>query len=378
MSCWSGFLKEQNVKWSNKYKIMAYIELHKEKLRHNYKFLDSLFSSNGRDWGVVSKLLCGNKTYLKELLDLGVREIHDSRISNLRVIKSISPEVQTVYIKPPAGKVIRSLVKYADVSFNTEFETIKLISEEAVKQDRLHKVIIMIEMGDLREGVMGDELMDFYGSIFELPNIEVIGLGTNLNCLSGVMPSHDKLIQLSLYKQLIETKFDRKIPWVTGGSSVTIPLLLKKSVPVGNNHFRIGETLFFGNNLITGKPIKGMKSDIFNLYAQIIELTEKPKVPIGEMGTNVAGESVEVDEKDLGKTSYRAILDIGLLDIDVKNIFPVDKKIEFAGASSDMIVVDLGDNKKNYEVGDLISFRLDYMGALSILNSNYIDKKVVN
>jgi ornithine racemase len=356
---------------------MAYIELHKEKLRHNYKFLDRLFSSNGRDWGVVSKLLCGNKTFLRLLLDMGVREIHDSRISNLRAIKSINPDVQTVYIKPPAGKVIRSLVKYADVSFNTEFETIRLISEEAVKQDRLHKVIIMIEMGDLREGVMGDELVDFYGSIFRLPNIEVIGLGTNLNCLSGVMPSHDKLIQLSLYKQLIETKFERKIPWVTGGSSVTIPLLLKRSVPVGNNHFRIGETLFFGNNLITGKTIKGMKSDIFKLYAQVIELTEKPKVPTGEMGTNVAGESIEVDERDLGKTSYRAILDIGLLDIDVKNIYPVDKKIEFAGASSDMIVVDLGDNKKNYEVGDLISFRVDYMGALSILNSNYIDKKVV-
>ena len=134
-------------------------------------------------------------------------------------------------------------MRYADVSFNTEFETIRLISEEAVRQNKKHKIIIMIEMGDLREGVLGDNLIDFYSSIFKLPNIEIVGIGTNLNCLNGVMPSHDKLIQLSLYKQLIDATFKVKIPWVSGGSSVTIPLLLKKMLPTGINHFRIGQTL---------------------------------------------------------------------------------------------------------------------------------------
>ncbi len=356
---------------------MAYIELDREKLKHNFDFLDHLFTENNKDWGVVSKLLCGNRSYLKELLELGAREVHDSRISNLKAIKALDPEVQTVYIKPPAKKSIRSLVRYADVSFNTEFETIRLISEEAVKQEKTHMIIIMIEMGDLREGVLGEQLIDFYARVFKLPGIKVIGLGTNLNCLSGVMPSHDKLIQLSLYKQLIEAKFHRNIQWVTGGSSVTIPLLLKKLVPAGNNHFRIGETLFFGNDLITGKMIKGMKKDVFMLHAQIIELTEKPKVPIGEMGVNVAGESIEINEDDRGKTSYRAILDLGLLDISVDNISPVNRRLEFAGASSDMIVMDLGSNTKKYRVGDFISFRLNYMGALSVLNSNYIDKVIV-
>ncbi|NQT78044.1 MAG: alanine racemase [Bacteroidetes bacterium] len=356
---------------------MAYIELYSEKLKHNYHFLDNLFKSYGKEWGIVSKLLCGNRAFLKELLDLGVKEVHDSRISNLKAIKSINPEVQTVYIKPPPKKAIRSLVKYADVSFNSESETIMHISEEAQRQGVTHSIIIMVEMGDLREGVMGDDLIEFYAKVFKQPNIKVIGLGTNLNCLSGVMPSHDKLIQLSLYKQLIEATFNRKIPWVTAGSSVTLPLLLKKLVPKGSNHFRIGESLFFGNNLINGKQIKGMKSDVFRLHAQIIELIEKPIVPFGDVGTNVAGDSLEFNDKDIGKSSYRAILDLGLLDIDVNNIFPVNKNIEFVGASSDMIVMSLGHSRKKYKVGDFISFRVNYMGALSILNSNYIDKKIV-
>ncbi|TSA25780.1 MAG: alanine/ornithine racemase family PLP-dependent enzyme [Bacteroidetes bacterium] len=356
---------------------MAFINMSREKLRHNYLFLDNLFKMNHIEWGVVSKVLCGNKLFLSELIDLGAREIHDSRISNLKVIKEINPEVQTVYIKPPARRAISSLVRYADVSFNTQLETIQLISDEAHRQGKIHMIIIMIEMGDLREGILGENLVDFYSKVFKLPNIRVIGIGTNLNCLSGVMPSHDKLIQLSLYKQLINATFNKQINWASGGSSVTIPLLQKKLVPKGNNHFRVGETLFLGNNLVTGSPIKGMKGDVFKLNAEIIELLEKPMVPLGETGTNVAGEMVEINERDYGKISCRAILDLGLLDIDPKNIIPEDKALKIIGVSSDMIVLDLGKNRKHYRVGDLVSFRLNYMGVLSILNSNYIGKIVI-
>jgi predicted amino acid racemase len=356
---------------------MAYVELNRKKLEHNYRFLEKLFAKHEIDWGVVSKLLCGNREFLKVLLSLGSKEIHDSRISNLKMIKSLNPEIQTVYIKPPPSRSIKSLVKYADVSFNTSYTTIMQISREAVSQNKIHKIIIMIEMGDLREGVMGDDLIDFYAKIFDLPNIEVVGIGANLNCLNGVMPTHDKLIQLSLYEQLIEAKFSKKIRWVTGGSSVTIPLIFKKLVPKGINHFRIGETLYRGVDLFDNSIIKGMKADVFRLHAEIIELIEKPKVPTGEFGTNVAGETPEFDEADYGKTSYRAILDLGLLDIEVRHLIPEDKNIEFSGASSDMIVMDIGDNKAGYKVGDLIAFKLDYMGILGVMSSNYINKVVV-
>lgn len=356
---------------------MAYIELNREKLQHNYNFLNRLFKKNHIDWGVVTKLLCGNRTFLREVLDLGAKELHDSRISNLKTIKQMDPDVQTVYIKPAPKRSIPSLVKFADISFNTSFTTMKLISDEAVRQNKKHQVLIMIEMGDLREGVMGENLVNFYSRIFELPNIEVIGIGANLNCLNGVMPTHDKMIQLSLYKQLIEAKFNIRIPWVTGGSSVTIPLVFKKMIPKSVNHFRIGETLFTGNDLVEETIIKGMHADVFKLHAEIIELYNKPKVPMGEIGTNVAGEQPEFDEKDYGKSSYRAIIDLGLLDIDLQHLTPEDETVEFSGASSDMIVLDIKDNKKGYRVGDIISFRLTYMGILAIMNSNYINKKVV-
>ncbi|HLT06584.1 MAG TPA: alanine/ornithine racemase family PLP-dependent enzyme [Cyclobacteriaceae bacterium] len=355
---------------------MAFLKLYKNKLKDNFEFLKAEFSENGIAWGVVSKLLCGNELYLKELIALGVDEIHDSRISNLAKVKEINPDVQTVYIKPSSKRNLAQMVQYADVSLNSELDTIRWISEEAGRQEKVHKIIIMVETGDLREGVMGEHLVDFYAQIFELPNIEVIGLGTNLNCLNGIMPSADKLIQLSLYKQIIELKFNKQIPWVSAGTSVTLPLMFNKQLPQGINHFRIGETLYFGVDLFEEKVIDGMHGDVFELFAEIIEMQEKPLLPTGTLAANPQGEVTQIDQSLYGKSSFRAILDIGLLDVDPKYLIPDDGEFEILGASSDMLILNLGENPAGYRVGDLIKFRLKYMGALAVLNSDYIEKKV--
>lgn len=356
---------------------MAYVTLEKSSLKHNYEFLDQLFSENGIEWAPVVKLLCGNELYLDYVLSLGDEQVCDARLSNLKTIKELKPGVETIYIKPPAKNIIDEIVKFADVSFNSELVTIQWLSEEAVKQNKVHRIIIMIELGDLREGIMGESLMDFYQKVFDLPNIEVAGIGSNLNCLNGVMPSKDKLIQLSLYEQLIEAKFGKKINGVSGGSSVMVPLLLKGLVPKGVNHFRIGETLFFGTDLFENKTIEGMKDDVFKLNAEIIEVTEKPVVPYGELEENPSGEKTNIKEEDFGEIHQRAILDIGLLDIANPDFLtPTDDKLEFIGASSDMLVMDISKTNENYKVGDIVSFKMNYMGALRVMNSHYIEKRL--
>lgn len=355
---------------------MAFVTIDIKKLKSNFNYLDALFKKNGIEWSIVSKMLSGHKIFLTELLKFDIKQICDSRVSNLKEIKLINPKIETIYIKPPAKRSIPSIIKYADISMNTEFETIKLLSKEAKRQKKIHKIIIMIELGELREGVLGEDLMDFYESVFKLENIHVVGLGTNLSCLYGVLPNHDKLIQLSLYEQLIEAKFNKQIPYVSGGSSVTIPLIFQNLLPKGINHFRVGETLFLGTDVYNNTKFKKMHSDVFSLNTEIIELIEKPLVPHGEMGTNVEGESYEFDENDIGEKSYRAIIDLGLLDVEIDHLELIDKGLKIIGASSDMIVIDLEQNKKKYKVGDLVEFKLDYMGILRIMNSKYIEKKV--
>lgn len=355
---------------------MAYITLNTQKLKHNYRELNSLFKEHNIEWAAVVKLLCGNELFLKQVLDLGIQEVCDSRISNLKTIKNLRPDVQTVYIKPPAKENVREVLECADVTFNTEYDTIKLLSDTAVEMDISHKILIMIELGELREGVMRDEFIDFYQKVFELPNIKVTGIGANLTCMYGVLPSEDKLLQLCLYKQLVEAKFNKDIPYISGGASVTIPLIYKDLMPGAVNHFRVGETLFMGTNAYENKPFDHLKNDVFMLYAQIIELNEKPYVPSGEMGYNLTGEKRDFDDTQAGEVGLRAIVDIGLLDVEDRYLSPVSKGLEIIGASSDMMVIDLKDNKKNLQVGDFIGFKMDYMGILRIMNSDYIEKRL--
>ncbi len=357
---------------------MAYVKLYRSELRHNYEYLDKLFKKNDIKWGITTKLLCGNSDFINEVTDLGIGEVHDSRISNLKVVKNIDPDTVTIYIKPPPKDTIPELIKYADISLNTELSTMHELSEEAVRQDKVHKVIIMIEMGDLREGVMRDDLVDFYEKVFRLPGLEVVGLGTNLNCLHGVMPDGDKLIQLALYKQIIELRFKKKIPLVSGGTTVTIPLLLNNQLPNGINHFRVGEALFFGKDLFSDGVIDGMSDQVMELYTQIIEISEKPMVPSGDLGVNPQGKTAEINEADRGKTAYRAIVDIGTLDIQPNYLIPVNDNITISDASSDMLVLDVGENPEEYKVGDMIRFKLKYMGALGLMSSDYIEKKVAD
>lgn len=357
---------------------MAYITLNRQKLRHNYEFLQRLFRRNGIEWVVVSKLLCGNRLFLDELIKLGVRQMCDSRITNLKVIKNLDPTIQTIYIKPASIRWAADVVRYADISFNTEHRTLQKLSEEAVRQGKEHQVVIMIELGERREGIMRHKLLTFYEKASALPNIRIIGIGTNFTCLSGILPSSEKLSQLVWFRNLIAERFGDFTPYVSGGTSVTIPLLKKYAVPAGVNHFRVGETLFFGTDVYHNKPLRGMCQDVFCLYAVIIELIEKPKMPDGETGQNLEGHVPEFPEEDYGKTSYRAILDVGLLDTDCTHLTPEDPTINYIGASSDMLVIDLGTNPKGYKTGDAIRFRIDYLGTLRLMNSRYIRKEIVS
>lgn len=356
---------------------MAYLTLDRAKLEHNHRRLDRIFSSHGVDWGVVTKLLCGDETFLREVLRLGARELLDSRVSNLRRIKELEPTARTVYIKPPARGAIEDVVRWADVSFNTEIATLEALSAEARRQGKVHDVLIMVEMGDLREGVHREELSAVVERALELPGLQVIGLGTNLNCLSGVMPNEDKLVQLGMLREIVALRHGVRLPHISAGTTVTIPLLRSGRVPPEVNHFRVGEALYFGRDLVGGGVLEDMHDDVLTLYAEVIEVSDKAMSPSGELGENPFGERVEVDPSAPVQTGRRALLDVGYLDLHPDYLTPRRDGVEVLDATSDMLVVALDPERADLRVGDTVAFDLRYMGALHLMNSPYVEKRVI-
>jgi predicted amino acid racemase len=365
---------------------MAELIINTRKIVKNIKKLNSYLSLYNIKWSLIVKVLSGNEALLEKILrEPLIEELHsigDTRLSNLRKIRMIKPDIVTMYIKPPSTRYTSSVVEFADISFNTNYTTIVSLNEEAKRQRKLHKIIIMIEMGELREGVMGENLVEFYSKVFKLSNIRVIGIGTNLGCMYGIEPTYDKLVQLSLYKQLLEAKFRKTIPLISGGSSITLPLVGTGKRPKAVNHFRIGEAVFLGTSPLNNKKFRNLSNDAFNFRANILELEKKVTTPIGKTSDSRVGRVAEMSETNTPQKSYRAVLDFGILDVDSSSLTPKNENAKFAGITSDMTVFDLGSNKmhtdriKKYKEGGKIHFKPNYMAVARLMNSKFIEKIV--
>ncbi|MBI9066263.1 MAG: alanine racemase [Salinivirgaceae bacterium] len=363
---------------------MAELQINISEIRNNIKKLSTYLKANNIQWSLITKVFSGDREFMEQILtpDI-VKDIHsvgDSRLSSLKKLKELNPELITIYIKPPAQAYLEDIVRYADISLNSSYKTIVKLDKEAKKQNKIHKIIIMVELGELREGVNREDLFDFYKTVFELSNIEVVGLGSNLGCMYGVEPTYDKLLQLNLYKELIEAKHGTKLELISGGSSITLPLIANNIVPKDINHFRIGEAAFFGVSPLDNAQFLDLYTDTFNFYAQIIELEEKGIVPDGVINDASIGHSADYNDSDIGKTTYKAILDFGLLDVDQEGLTLDDETIKFVGITSDMTVVDIGDNidekgKKKYKIGDKICMDPNYISVARLLNSKFIEKE---
>jgi len=365
---------------------MAELIIQTEKIKNNIKFLGNYFDQHGIHWSLITKVFSGDKEFLQNILTddviQSINSVGDSRLTSLKNLRAVNPNIRTIYIKPPAKIYSDEVVKYADISLNTSFTTIKALNESAKKAKKTHQIIIMIEMGELREGIKRTDILSFYEKVFMLSNIEVIGIGSNLGCMYGVAPTYDKLLQLSLYKELISAKFNKELKYISGGTSITLPLINQKAIPKDINHFRIGEAAFFGVSPLDNKQFEDLSTNTFEFSANIIELEEKKIVPEGVISDSNIGETADYDDNDIGETSVKAILDFGLLDVDKKDIESFDDDLTFVGITSDMIVVDIGSNrnaegKKKYNLGDKIKFKPNYMAVARLLNSKFIDKRLV-
>ncbi len=348
-----------------------------KKLKHNIEVIRGWMKQHEATWTIVTKVLCGHTDSLRALQLLGVRSMGDSRLANLRAIEKIIPDFESWYLRVADMSAVKEVVNLADVSLNSELSVIKALNEEARRINKLHRIVIMIELGDLREGILPGSLVDFYEKAFNLSNIEVIGIGANLGCLSGAVPNIDQFMQLVLYKELLELKFKKRLSMISGGSSAVLPLLLGGDLPKPVNHFRIGEAIFLGTDLVNGGKLMNLNDDAIILEAEIAEIKEKGLVPLSETTSMTPFESTQAEIKTIpGQRGYRAIVSVGQLDTSIAGLTPSDPNHVIAGASSDVMVVNIGDEPKGLKVGDTLRFKPNYSALLRLMSGKYIDKVV--
>jgi len=316
----------------------------------------------------VTKAVLGEPSIAKAMIQGGVKFIADSRIENIQKMKSAGISTQFVLLRTPLSQA-ESIVKNADISLNTEIKTLKKLSYHAKGQNKIHQVIIMVELGDLREGILPCDLPQLVRKTLSLPHIKIIGIGCNLACYGGIKPDDKNMRELSELVDLIEKEFQIDLEIISGGNSANFEWF-KSSQDVGRvNNLRLGESILLGCETVGRKVIPGLHTGAFQLIAEVIESKRKASVPLGEICQDAFGNVPGfLDRGD----HQRVIIALGRQDVQVSNL-KSNNKLKIIGSSSDHIILD-GENH-NLEVGDEIRFSLDYSGLLATMTSPFVIKQ---
>ena len=349
-----------------------------KKLKANLDAVAKITKEEGKcSLMIVTKGLCADKEMVKLVAEHpAVDFVADSRVKNLATYANLvkGNDKQTVLLRLPSHSEIEEVVKHVDLSFNSEISTIRLLNEEAGKQNVKHKVLLMIDLGDLREGIFYQNEEKIFATVEEIlamENIELYGVGVNLTCYGAIIPKNDNLSNLVAVARKIEEKFNIKLNMISGGNSSSIYLVGKGELPEGINNLRLGESFLLGNDTAYGDKLPGTTGDALTLEAEIIELQEKPSLPIGEVGVDAFGQKPYYEDRGIIK---RAIIAIGKQDTDLESMTPLDEKIDILGGSSDHTILDVTKSDTEYKVGDIVTFELGYGGMLKTATSAYVDR----
>lgn len=341
-------------------------------IKNNVKSVVGLCNEQGIKVAGVTKVFCGNPKIAKAYIEGGVSYLADSRVENLIRLKEIN--IPKIMLRLPMKSEVEKVVEYADISLNSDLDTIISLSEKALEKGKVHKIILMVDLGDLREGYYDEEsLFDSIEKILELKGVKIIGLGTNLTCYGGVIPTKDILSRLALLEEKVERKYNIELEILSGGNSSTVHLLSDNKIDRLNN-LRLGESLVLGSETAYGEQIKGTKNNAFKLQVEVIEAKEKPSLPTGKIGRDAFGNVPTFIDRGVRK---RILCAVGKQDIDFGAIYPLDEDIIILGGSSDHLILDSSDSKIDYKVGDIIEFRLSYVGVLRGMTSEYIKKEII-
>lgn len=350
-----------------------FLTVNTKKIEQNAKKMATLVHEHGaRLWG-VTKVVLGDVAVAKSMLQGGCDGLADSRIESLKKLRQAFPKTPLLLIRPPSMSRLKELVQVDCVSLQSDLETIKILGEVSSSMGRTQKIVLMVELGDLREGVTEEELFPYVFEVLRTPGIELEGLGAVLTCFAGVVPDQNMVSKFIELASKISSEYKVEIKYLAPAATNFVPMLMAGKLPRAINDFRIGEGIILGMNVLDRTPLPGFDVDTVELSCEIIELKSKPSKPTGIVSQDAYGSHPVFEDRG---TRRRAIINIGRGDCIPELLTPLDEGVVVLGGSSDHVVCDVED-ATGLSVGDMLRFRPGYGALLSLVTSPFVEKVFV-
>jgi len=344
------------------------LEINLDKIRDNARILVERLAIRNISVTGITKATLGSVDIAEALLHAGVSALGDSRIENIKRMRRAHDKVQISLIRSPMLSQIEEAVLHSDISNNTELDVIRALSAASRKLGRVHGVILMVELGDLREGIMPCDMESMVRETLKFPNIAFKGIGTNLACRSGVSPDVTNMDELSAMANSLEATFGIVIDIVSGGNSSNLSWALSGADTGRINNLRLGEAILLGCDPLYREPIIGLHIDAITLTAEVIESKIKPSKPRGKIAETAFGATKTIKDNGL---IFNTLLAVGEQDIDPNGLSPPAGS-EIIGASSDHLILNTGGEQLS--VGSEVKFTVNYSALLRAMTSPFVSK----
>lgn len=355
------------------------IEINLQYLKENVAAIVKRCADCGIKISGVIKGTTGIPQCAKMFQEGGVYGIASSRLEQIEDAINEGIDLPMLLLRVPMHSEVDEVVRLCDMSLNSEVSTLELLNEAAAKQNKIHNVILMADLGDLREGFWDkDEMVKVATRVEnEWDNLHLSGVGTNLGCYGSIEATADKLDELVAIAERIEKEIGRELEIISGGGTTSLPRVLLGDMPKRINHLRVGEGILLARDLdvFYGLDMSFMHQDVYTLKAEVIEVKDKPSHPVGKISIDAFGHTPEYVDRGIRK---RALIGVGKVDYgSIDEIFPKDKGVEVIGASSDHTILDVEDAEREFKPGDIVSFGINYASIVYVTNCKNVQKVFV-
>ena len=323
----------------------------------------------------VTKVTCGSPDVGRALLAGGAQALGESRLENAERLREAGIAAPIWLLRSPAPDLAADTVRLTDISLESELETVAALDRAAGRAGTSHGVVAMVDLGDLREGMLPADLPAFAETVERLAHVELAGIGVNLTCYGAVCPTPANLGELAALAGQTERRLGRPLAFVSGGNSGSIALTVAGQMPAAITSLRVGETILLGVDTLTREPALGLHLDAFVVEAPVIECKVKPSMPTGEIAQDAFGNRPSFVDRGQRR---RAICALGRQDAPPEGLVPVDPRVEVLGASSDHLILDVEAVEPPPRLGEPLAFVPGYGATLQLCTSPYVAKQFVH